>query len=61
MARRRGIVGTLFHGVRAVNAKYRHPKIEMTPLVRTALIVLRLYLVVLIGLMVFKFVVAARG
>ena len=51
----------LVNGIRAVNYKYRKPKIEMTPLVKFSLIVLRFYLFALIGLMLFKFVIAVKG
>lgn len=61
MAQRRGILRSLIHGVRVVNHRYRSPKIEMTPLVKVSLLVLRIYLIALVGLMVFKFVVAAHG
>lgn len=61
MAQRRGIFRSLIHGVRVVNHRYRKPKIEMTPLVRASLLVLRLYLILLVGLMIFKFTVAAHG
>jgi len=56
-----GFFSSLIHGVRAVNRKYRTPKIEMTPFVKVCLFVLRLYLFALVGLMIFKFTMAARG
>ncbi len=46
--------------VRAVNEKYREPRIPMTPMVRMSLIGLRVYLFTLVGLMLFKFVMLAR-
>ena len=46
--------------VRAVNEKYREPRLPMTPLVRASLIGLRVYLFTLVGLMLFKFVMLAR-
>jgi len=58
---RTGILSSLVNGIRAVNQRYARPTIEMTPLVKVSLFVLRLYLIALVGLMVFKFVVAARG
>jgi len=33
----------------------------MTPLVKVSLLILRVYLIVLVGLMIFKFTVAAHG
>jgi hypothetical protein len=61
MASHGGVVRGLINGVRAVNRKYHKPKIEMTPLVKASVFILRLYLVALVGLMIFKFVLAARG
>jgi hypothetical protein len=46
--------------VRAINRKYAQPQIHMTAFVKVCLVSLRLYLVVLIGLMVFKFVMAVK-
>lgn len=46
--------------VKAVTEKYRKPEIEMTPFVRVCLIGLRVYLFTLIGLMLYKFIVAAK-
>jgi hypothetical protein len=44
---------------RAVNRKYAKPEIETTRFARFCLLSLRVYLFALIGLMVFKFIVAA--
>jgi len=41
---------------RAINARYRTPRIGMSPLVRSALMVLRVYLLLLVALMLYKFV-----
>ena len=61
MAKRRGIFRSLLRGIQAVNHRYRKPKIQMTPLVKVSLFILRLYLIALVGLMIFKFVTAASG
>lgn len=53
------IVRDFVRQIRAVNEKYREPDIEMTPLVRSSLIGLRLYLLFLVGLMLFKFIYLA--
>jgi hypothetical protein len=55
------IFKSLGEQIREINRKYAKPEIEMTPLVRFCLIGLRVYLLLLVGLMIFKFVVAARG
>ncbi len=40
----------------AINARYREPRIEMSGAVRFSLLALRVYLLALIALMVYKFV-----
>jgi len=47
----------LVSGARAVNRRYATPTIEMTPFVKICLVTLRLYLLVLIGLLVYKFLI----
>ena len=43
--------------VRAINQRYSKPQIEMTWLTKICLFGLRVYLITLIGLMVYKFIV----
>jgi hypothetical protein len=45
-----------FAKIAAINSRYRHGRIEMSFAVRAALMTLRVYLVVLVGLMLYKFV-----
>lgn len=54
------VYGDLLRQVRDVNRRYAEPRIKMTPLVKTCLFGLRVYLFTLIGLMLFKFVAMAR-
>jgi Mn2+/Fe2+ NRAMP family transporter len=49
----------LGRGIAAVNRKYAKPEIETTRFAKFCLLSLRVYLFVLIGLMIFKFIVAA--
>ena len=51
----------IVQGVREVNRKYAKPTIQMTPVVKAALLGLRIYLLVLILLMVVKFILTAAG
>ena len=44
--------------VRTINRKYAQPHMKMTPAVRFSLGLLRFYLLFLVGIMVYKFVVA---
>jgi hypothetical protein len=39
-----------------INARYREPRIAMSLPVRVSLLALRIYLVVLVGLLLYKFV-----
>ena len=41
--------------VRAINARYAKPRLIMSPAVRWALLVLRFYLLTLVGLLGYKF------
>jgi hypothetical protein len=47
---------TLFVKIRAINARYHEPRIEMSGAVRMSLLVLRVYLLALVALMIYKFV-----
>jgi len=47
--------------VREINLKYAKPQIHMTRFARFCLVSLRVYLVVLIGLMIFKFIMVAKN
>jgi hypothetical protein len=49
----------LFAKIRAINARYREPRIEMSGAVRLSLMVLRVYLLALVALMIYKFVLLA--
>jgi hypothetical protein len=47
--------------VRRINLKYAKPRIHMTPLVRACLLILRIYLLALILILIYKFITVARG
>lgn len=42
--------------IREINQRYSEPHIEMSRAVRMALVALRVYLLLLVGLMVYKFI-----
>lgn len=42
--------------ITAINARYREPRIEMSGAVRISLLVLRVYLLALVALMIYKFI-----
>jgi hypothetical protein len=46
----------LFRKIEEINQRYREPRIEMSPAVKTSLLFLRVYLLVLVCLMVYKFI-----
>ena len=46
----------LFRKIEEINHRYREPRIEMSPAVKAALLFLRIYLLVLVCLMVYKFI-----
>jgi hypothetical protein len=47
--------------VHRINEKYKHPRIQMTPMVRVSLLALRLYLVFIIAILLYKFIRVATG
>ncbi len=53
-----GFARGLVKSVRTINRKYAEPQIAMTPFVKICLVTLRLYLFLLVGLMVYKFVIS---
>lgn len=44
-----------FSQVSEINKKYAHPHIKTSPAVKFSLLMLRIYLILLIGILVFKF------
>jgi len=46
----------LFDKFTAINSRYREPRIAMSGTVRLSLLVLRVYLLALVALMIYKFV-----
>ena len=49
----------LFDGIRQINDRYRVPRITMTPGVRFWLVFLRIYLVLTIVILLYKFIIVA--
>ncbi len=56
----RNIFSHSFAKVREINAKYATPSIEISGWVKFALLSLRLYLLALIGLLLYKFITLVR-
>jgi len=50
-------INRLVRKIREINHRYSKPHIEMTPMVRLSLMALRIYLLLIVGLIVYKFVV----
>ena len=63
-ASEKGRVNNVFKGwrkkVNDINKKYSKPRLKMTPLVRAALIALRLYLIMLVFILIYKFYTLVR-
>ena len=58
------VTSTIANGVaaiRAINKRYEHPRITMSPAVKTALLFLRLYLIFLVLLLAYKFYTIITG
>lgn len=47
--------------LRTINARYQTPRIRLSPAVRASLLVLRVYLLLLIGLLLYKFATVVAG
>jgi hypothetical protein len=57
-----GPIRNLLAKIGSINALYREPRIEMSGAVRFSLLVLRVYLLALVALMIYKFVlIVTRG
>ena len=50
-------INRLVRKLREINHRYSKPHIEMTPMVKLSLMALRIYLLLIVGLIVYKFVV----
>jgi hypothetical protein len=50
-------INRLVRKLREINHRYSKPHIEMTPMVKFSLMTLRIYLLLIVGLIVYKFVV----
>jgi hypothetical protein len=46
--------------IKEINMKYRKPRLQMTPMVRAALLGLRLYLIILVFILLYKFYTLVR-
>ena len=53
--RGRGFLSDRFRPFVEITRKYRTPRIKMTRQVKLALLLLRIYLIVMVGILVFKF------
>lgn len=47
--------------IREINEKYKHPRIHQSRAVKASLLMLRIYLLLLILLLAYKFIVTLRG
>jgi len=46
--------------IKEINRKYSKPRLKMTPLVRAALLALRIYLIMLVIILIYKFYTLIR-
>ncbi len=56
----RKVVRDMVSNIREVNRRYATPHVKTTRLVRVCLLVLRCYLVLLVGILVYKFISILR-
>lgn len=50
-----------FNKIREINQKYATPRAKMTKGAGLALFILRIYLILLMGILVFKFIIVVKG
>jgi hypothetical protein len=50
------LIRNTIHEVRSINNRYKVPHAKMTKVVRFSLIMLRIYLLVLVGILFYKFI-----
>jgi hypothetical protein len=55
------MIGGNLDKVRAINRRYAHPRLAISPAVRVCLLILRLYLLFLVGLLAYRFVAIVAG
>jgi len=48
-----------FDGIRQINDRYKTPRLKMTPLIRFSLLFLRIYLIFMIAILMYKFIIVA--
>jgi hypothetical protein len=46
--------------IKEINMKYQKPRLQMTPMVRAVLLGLRLYLIILVFILIYKFYTLVR-
>jgi hypothetical protein len=56
-----GLIQRAINKVREINERYRTPKIKMSRGVKIALVFLRLYLLFLVVILIYKFVTTING
>jgi hypothetical protein len=49
-----------FDGIREINDRYKTPRIKMTPMVRFWLVFLRIYLILTIAILMYKFIIVSK-
>lgn len=56
----RSVVWSRFYTIRQINSKYSTPRIKTTPMVKIALLMLRVYLILLVLILIYKFYTLAK-
>ena len=56
----RSVVWSRFYTIRQINKKYSTPRIKTTPMAKLALLMLRIYLILLVLILIYKFYTLAK-
>lgn len=55
------LLGSPIRKIREINQRYSHPRIQQSRMVKISLLFLRIYLLVLVAILFYKFVTTIRG
>ena len=55
------LMSSFLNKIREINQRYKYPKIHQSRAVKISLLIMRIYLLFLVALLIYKFVTVIRG